>query len=367
MHLNINETRTALTEATTRARTLLDQGRTDEARPILEAMKEHRATLEANDKAEAEFRAVKEAEKYAPRPILTPGSSGWGEVRQAMLERRAITSGGAGQNTVQGIVQALVAGGQIISKVSTFYGANSITTVPVFAPTVAIPVATVPGATGTASDATAVLAGTSLTLKPWYSTLPISNDALISTSIERELPNIFGKIFGAAIDKMVIAGASIAAGLGVFVADAAGVPVASDINVAAAGTPKWVDLGKLALTVLGLGGDQSNMAIVMNPLIMAPLLAEATAGYDPMKVEYLTKGSILGIPVILSTYAPSATAAGNYTAVAGDFSAYGLAIAQELKISPILTVGSDNVTFQSFMYMMGQPLVGTSFRRLKCV
>ncbi len=353
-----------LSTLTTRTSALLDQGKGDEARAAMPRIKELRAMIEC----EASVAETREALKLVPQSSTSViGSSGWGEVRKAMLEKRAITAGAAGQNTVPGILKALVDGGHLISKVSTFYGSNSVTNVPVFAPTVAIPVATAVGATGTASDTTAVLAGTAMTLKPWYSTLPIANDALLSTSIEAELPGIFGKIFGAAMDKMIIAGASVAAGLGVFVADAAGVPVASDIAVAAAGTPKWVDLGKLALTVLGLGPSQSSVAIVMNPLIMAPLLAEATAGYDPMKVEYLTKGTILGVPVILSTYAPSATVAGSYVAVAGDFSAYALAIAQELKISPILTVGSDNVTFQSFMYMMGQPLVGTSFRRLKTV
>ena len=366
-YMNISETRAELEKATTRARTLLDAGKVDEARPILESMKEYRATIDASDRAEAEYRAVKEAERNMPAPPSVSGN-GFREIRQAMLEKRAITSGGAGQNTVSGIVSALVAGGRLVGKVSKFYGRNSVTNVPVFAPGLALPVGSVPGATGTASDTTAVLAGDPLTLKAWYSTLPVSMDALISTDIESQLPGIFAKAFGGSIDKMIIAGAGSGSdGLGVFVASASGVPTSSDINCAAAGTPKWVDLGKLALTVLGLGGDQTSLAIVMNPLIMAPLLAEATAGSDPHKVEYLTKGTIIGVPVILSVYAPSVTTAGAYVAVGGDFSHYAWAVAQELTIDPIKTVGSDNVTFQSFMYMQGKPLIGSSFRRLKTV
>ncbi|MGD9940881.1 MAG: phage major capsid protein [Clostridia bacterium] len=368
-YMNEQETRQVLASTTTRARELLDAGRTEEAKPLLEDMKECRARLAAMEKADNELRAMQAAEARMPPPASAASEArGWADIRQALLEKRAITSGGAGQNTVPGIVSALVDGGRLVGKVSKFYGRNSVTNVPVMAPTLALPVGSVPGATGTASDSTAVLAGDALTLKPWYSTLPVSMDALISTDIERELPGIFAKAFGGSIDKLIIAGTGGGSdGLGVFVASASGVPVASDISVAAAGTPKWVDLSKLALTILGLGGDQQSLVIVMNPLIMAPLLAESTTGVDPFKVEFLTKGTILGIPVILSGYAPSATVAGSYVAVGGDFSHYAWAVAQELTIDPIKTVGSDNVTFQSFMYMQGKPLIGSSFRRLKTV
>ena len=43
------------------------------------------------------------------------------------------------------------------------------------------------------------------------------------------------------------------------------------------------------------------------------------------------------------------------------------AVAQEITVDPIKTVGSDNVTFQAFMYFMGWPLIGGAFRRLKTV
>ena len=378
--MNILELKSEIQDLSRRIQVMLDQGNAPEARTLMGQLKEKRESmtyLEATEREmseirAAERRAIREAEARIPGPAAglagMESRAAWAEIRTAMLEKRAITSGGAGQNTVAGIVKSLVDGGRLIVKVSTFYGRNSVTNVPVFAPGVALPVGSVPGATGTASDTTAVLTGDAMTLKPWYCTLPVSMDALISTSIESELPGIFAKAFGGSIDKLIIAGTGGGSdGLGVFVASASGVPVASDINVAAAGTPKWVDLSKLALTVLGLGGDPGNLAIVMNPLIMAPLLAEATAGYDPFKVEYLTKGSILGIPVILSGHAPSATVAGSYVAVGGSFDHYALAIAQDLTIDPIKTVGSDNVTFQSFMYLQGKPLIGTSFRRLKTV
>jgi hypothetical protein len=51
--------------------------------------------------------------------------------------------------------------------------------------------------------------------------------------------------------------------------------------------------------------------------------------------------------------------------VGGNFKHYALAVAQELVIDEIKTVGSDNITFQAFMYMQGVPLIGSSFRRLQ--
>ena len=252
---------------------------------------------------------------------------------------------------------------------STFLGKNSITTVPVMAPTLALPVGSVPGATGTASDATAVLAGDALTLKPWYSTIQVSMGALLSTDIERELPAAFADAFGGAIDKMIVAGAGSGSdGLGVFVASAAGVPTTSDI-VMASGTvasgPLWADYLGMVLALLALGGDASRLAIVVNPAVFKLALAQAASGFDPMKTEFLMKGTIMGVEVILSSHAQAALTNDFYVAVGGYFNHYALAIAQEITIDQIKTVGSDNVTFQAFMYMQGKPLLGGSFRRLQ--
>ncbi|MCX7023055.1 MAG: phage major capsid protein [Spirochaetes bacterium] len=301
--------------------------------------------------------------------------SGWGEIRKLMVqagtEKRAITANGAGYNTVPGIVRALVDGAKLGGKIARFFGANAVTTVPVFAPHMAVPVGSAPGATGTSSDSTAVLTGDPLTLKPWYSTLAISMGALLSTDIEGELPAIFAEAFSAAIDKMICVGAGSGSdGLGVFIASSSGVPTGSDIScTSSTGTgPNWADYVGLAMTLLGLsGGPMDSLAIVVNPAVFATALGSATEGYDPMKVEFLTKGTILGIPVILSSYALTTLTTGSYVAVGGYFRHFALAVAQEITIDPIKTVGSDNIVFQAFMYMQGKPLIGSSFRRLKTV
>lgn len=374
-----------------------------ELREQLEAAgKEARAAIEKNDKdamtramakveeirgklaALEELRSIETAMAAMPKPADQPAESGWGSVRKQLLsavesgkrssidisgiERRAITSNGTGVATAPGIIRTIVDGGKLRSKVSVFMGKNAQTVVPVWAPSVALPVGSVPGATGTASDSTGALTGDPLTLKAWYSTIAISMGALMSSDIEAELPAIFAEAFAGAIDKAIIVGAGSGSDmLGTMIASASGVTTSQDITCTsgAAAAPNWADYLDLALQLLALGGDVNSLAIVVHPAIFKTALGAASVGYDPMKIEYLTKGTILGIPVILSSYALTTLTAGSYVAVGGYFKHYALAIAQEIQVDPIKVVGSDNVTFQAFMYMQGKPLIGPSFRRLK--
>jgi len=358
-----------------------DPARNEEFRTEIDAINKIGEQIRAIDKAEEELRAVKEAERRAPAPVEQPEHKGWEHVRKQFIdgfrggkafrvdlsgiEHRAITSNGAGTNTVPGIIKALVDGGKLRPKLSVFQGPNAVTTVPVFSPHMAVPVGTVPGATGTSSDSTAVLAGDALTLKPWYSTLAISMGALISTDIGSYMPGIFSEAFGAAIDKGVLVGAGSGSDmLGVFIASASGVNTDSDITATGSGAaPVWADYMKVALALLALNGSPDGLAIAVHPTVFATALGVTTN--DPEKIEFLTRQTILSIPVILSGHALTTLTTGSYVAVGGQFRHFALAIAQEILIDQIKTVGSDNVTFQSFMYMQGKPLIGLSFRRLK--
>ena len=363
-----------------------DPAKADEFKGAIEKVSVIGEQIRAMDKADAELRAVKDAEARAPKPVATEDRGGWkgaasqlislvdGNIRSGSLllsdrEIRAVTSNGAGINTESGLVKALVDGGKLRSKVSVFTGKNAQTVVPVFSPHVALPVGSVPGATGTAGDSTAVLAGKTLTLKPWYVQLQVSRGALLSSDVGSYMNGIMEEAFSGAIDKMICVGAGSGSdGLGVFVADAGGVPTSSDIIMASgtvASGPLWTDYLNLAMQMLSLGGDSSGLAIVVNPSVFRLALGQVASGFDPMKIEYLTKGTILGIPVILSSYAQSALTNDFYVAVGGNFKHYALAVAQELVIDEIKTVGSDNITFQAFMYMQGTPMIGSSFRRLQ--
>jgi HK97 family phage major capsid protein len=191
--------------------------------------------------------------------------------------------------------------------------------------------------------------------------------ALNSTEIESYLPGIFQKAFSAAIDKGILVGSGSGQDmLGAFIASAVGVPTASDITATGSGAaPVWGDYAKLAMALLSLDGDQSKLAIAVNATVLGTAMGSTAVGDQPMKQEYLFNRTIMGIPVVLSGHALTTLSSGSYVAVGGYWDAYALAVAQELTIDKIKTVGSDNITFQSFMYMQGKPLVGSSFRRLK--
>lgn len=356
---------TELRTLTARAETLLNEGKVSDASALMPRVKELRTMV----KAEADMAEVRKAMELVPvLPENRSSSEGWGEVRKAMLEKRAISSNGAGVNTVSDVITALVDGGKLRSKVAVFTAPTAKSIVPTFAPSLALPVGQAPGATGVAADSTAVLAGKELALKSWMSILAVNMDALVSTSIEAKLPGIFAESFAGAIDKGILVGTGSGSDmLGVFVASASGVTTTQDIACAASGAPKWVDLIKLAGQIIGIGGDLSKAAIVMHPDLIANLLSEATTSTEALKTELLTKGTIRSIPVIESSYCPTTLTAGSYVAVGGHFNHYGLAIARELTIDPVKTVGYDGTTFQAFCYMQGAPIVATSFRRLKTV
>ena len=346
--------------------------------------------LRAMREAEEEVRAVKEAEARGPGYDNVIDESGWAGVRKQMLaaidsgrrssidisgiERRAVTqivSNGSGANTAPGLIRALIDGGKLRSKVSVFLGKNAVTTVPVFSPNPAIPVGSVPGTIATASDSTAVLTGTSLTLKPWYSTIQISRGALLSSDIGAEMSSVFSDVYGAAIDKGICVGAGSGSDmLGVFIASASGVPTASDIALPSGSVTAgavFSDYVGMVLALLALGGDPASLCVIVNPTIMQMALNATGTGSDPMKMEFLRSQTVLGVPFIMSSYALTTLTNGSYIAVGGYFKHYGLAVAQEIQIDQILTVGTDGVTFQAFMYMQGNPLIGSSFRRLKTV
>jgi HK97 family phage major capsid protein len=378
--MNRNEIRSDLERKIKQLEAVMpDPAKMEERKALTSAIEQITNELRAFDKADEELRASKEAEERAAvKPTLTE-NSGWAGVRKALLgavesgrrtsidlsgiERRAWA--GTGYGTAPGLIRALIDGGKLRSKCNIALGKNSVTVVPAMTTSPAIPVGSAPGATGTASDSSAVLAADSMTLKPWYSTLAIPMNVLLDGNIEAELPALFSDNFGAAIDKMVCVGAGTGSdGLGVFIASASGVTTSQDVTATGNGAaPVWANYVDAVMQVLALGGDPNSLALVVNPAVFATALGVTTN--DPEKIEYMTRGTILGVPVILSSYGLTTLSSGSYVAVVGYFKHYTIAIAQEIVVDQIKTVGSDNVTFQAFMYMQGKPTIGSSFRRLK--
>lgn len=313
-------------------------------------------------KMELEQRAA----QASAQPQVADAKSAWGEVRNALLEKRAISTNGAGAvNVVSGIVRAIVDGNKLARLVSKFGGPNASTVIPVLSPHLAKPAGAAEGVTGVSADSTAVLSPKTLQPKPYVSVLPVSRLALLSTSFDADLPAIFAEAFAGAVDEQILVGNGTGNnGLGVFVADNNGVPTSQDVTTGTSGAVKIADLVTLALKVNAVMAGEAGKAIVLHPDVYAAILADATAGSDPVKYQLLNM-TVMGIPIILSTYAPSTIAGGQYVAVGGDFSKYAWAYANELTVDRVVTIGSDNITVQAIQYMNFAPIIKDRFYRLK--
>lgn len=302
---------------------------------------------------------IERLEALADKPTETRSkATGWTEIKEALMQKRAITTNGITSGVMGDMVKAYVEGNKLGPYITKYAGTNGV--VSVFAPSIALPVGAAEGsASGT--DSTGVLKGKQLVLKAYKSTLGISNLALQGTSIEKELPSIFADAFAGAIDAQVIAGDGTGSnGLGIFTASADGVPTSQDFE----GTASMASLIALATKVNAGSGANGKKAIVMNYAIYNAILADDTAGYDPFKYE-LAQQKILGVPIVLAKDAPSATTSGSYIMAGGNFAHYAMAYSGDLTIKGIEDADSDNILFKAIEYMQFAPTVGTSFFRVK--
>lgn len=349
---------------------LNDKDKAEERDSLAAALDKMVPQLAAMNKADEELRAAKEAEARVPAPPAeeTRTKGAWGEIRSALLEQRAVTANGAGTvGVVSELFKAFVEKNKVGPRIRKFYGANASTVIPVFSPNIALPAKQTEGGTSIAADSTGVLGPKTLTPYPYYSILQVSRMALMSTPIEQALPEIFADAFAGAIDNAALVGTAVAdGGLGVFVASASGVPTSSDVDCAASGSPKIVDIVGLVVKAQAVTDNPDNVAVYMHPTTFNSLLADTTAEWLVAKQQLFAK-QMMGSPIIVTNRVPYATTAGTYLAVAGDFSQYAAAIAAELSIDQIKVVGSDNITFQAWMYMNFSPIQGAFFRRLKTI
>jgi hypothetical protein len=131
------------------------------------------------------------------------------------------------------------------------------------------------------------------------------------------------------------------------------------ITCAVAGMPKMADLVDLALKMRDYTDDA---IIVMNPTIYSGIQADATAGVAQLyKEELIRTKTIEGVKVLLTGYAPSATATGAVVAVAGRMSDYGFGLASEITIKPKEIVGDTNTYFEAIVFANGKKIVDKNF------
>jgi HK97 family phage major capsid protein len=321
----------------------------DDAKKKFDELRAKKAEIEkaiALENAPVEIREVKSA-----------------DIQKALIEKRAITLNGTGAiNQIKELAKELQAKTPVLQRVRYFYGPNASTNIPVLSPGLATPAVVAEGATSISPDATAVLGNKSITPHAYVSILPISLEALTmgTVNFDSELPTIFADAFAQAFHNGILTGTG--AGLN-FAGLFTSIPTANQITCGAAGNPKIADLVTLALTVQDL---TDSGVIVLSPSIYAGVLADTTSGVaDVYKEGLIRNKTIENVQVILTSAAPSSTAANAIVAVAGRLDNYGLGMASEIAIEPIKKVGDTNTYFQASVFANGIPIVSNSFYALK--
>lgn len=317
---------------------------------------------ELGDMIEAEMRQVAQDEELRRIHVEPEGAEKgheFRELRQAMSEKRAVTLNGAGAISVLSeLFKVLQAKTPVLERVRYFRGANANTNIPIWNPTIATPNNYAEGAGNVAWDAQGQLGIRQLTPVAYASVLPVSAEAVKmgAINIESELNSIFADAFAQAFHAGVLQGDGLGRNmLGLFPA----IPVANRIPCGAAGAPLVADLVTLAL---GMKDRTDNSVIIMNPSIYSSILADVTVGVaDLYKEELIRSKTIEGVPVLLTSGAPAATAAGSIVAVAGELNQYAIAMASEITIEPKKIVGDTNTYFEATVFANGRPIIPENF------
>ena len=230
------------------------------------------------------------------------------------------------------------------------------------------PTGTVEGDSGKSMDSTAVLGPTSLTPCEFFNGLELSRLALYTTGIEASLTDIFDDAFGQCWDNQILNGTGTSQFTGIFNSTwmtAVSTAYATHVLTAASSTAvTWAELAKLARSIKAYAQGSEKLALVAHPDILSGLLA-ATGASPALELEYLAKGTISGVPVIESTWAPDTLTTGLPVACACDLNKYATAWVRDFQVIPVQAKGTSNLYEQGFMYANGKPLDKSSFFYLK--
>lgn len=292
-------------------------------------------------------------------------------IAETLIQNRALTVNGASYETITNdIVAALSTSGNASDMGISFFYANAENeVVPLFSPQMAEPAGQTEGGTGISPDATGVLTKSLLTLVPYISILPVSNGASLFTMINEKLPQFFQDAFRRTIAKQICQGNGSSPQFTGLCANSS----ITQVNCTTTGkTVKWLDLIKAIKTLKGAYAlpDVNGIKMLINPAIVSLVLGNSANDSLSMGLtsEYLMRNTLNGVPVIETGYAPTdMTTNGNPACVVGYMPHYALGLAKTFKLIPIPVTRTDNVEWNGIMYLMGQPMINSSFVRLNIV
>ena len=306
------------------------ENKIEEAKAVIKELKQERALAQS---------PVNEAKEVRSRYFEN--------VKNEMKQNRAVELGGTGTVSVRtDLVSALEDKTGLLSRLSIQAGAPGTHTIPVwnganveFIPT---------ESDGTFSAKNGVLSSKDIEAKQFACLMQINDDVfeLSAVDFESKLYEILSKAMAKTILKQTFNGTGIAKQFTNIFTGATEVQVDA-LNVAA--------IEKLALTV---SAKTDNAVMLINPITFGNITAGSTKK-DEILVKMLYDGSIHGVEIIKSPFVPEGKV------ISGELGNYAIGVANDIKITPIMTAGSATRNYQAIVYIGGEAIVPSDFYTLK--
>ena len=306
------------------------ENKIEEAKAVIKELKQERALAQS---------PLNEAKEVRSRYFEN--------VKNEMKQNRAVELGGTGTVTVRtDLVSALEDKTGLLARLSIQAGAPGTHTIPVwnganveFIPT---------ESDGTFAAKNGVLGSIDIEAKQFACLMQVNDDVfeLSAVDFESKLYEILSKALSKTILKQVFNGTGIGKQFTNIFTNATEVQVDA-LNVAA--------IEKLALTV---SSKTDNGVILINPITFGNVTSGSTKK-DEILVKMLYDGNIHGVEIIKSPFVPEGKV------ISGELGNYAVGVANDIKITPIMTAGSATRNYQAIVYLGGEAIVPADFYTLK--
>lgn len=306
------------------------ENKIEEAKAVIKELKQERALAQS---------PVNEAKEVRSRYFEN--------VKNEMKQNRAVELGGTGTVSVRtDLVSALEDKTGLLARLSVQAGAPGTHTIPVWNGANVEFIPTEPDGSFAAKNG--VLSSKDIEAKQFACLMQVNDDVfeLSAVDFEAKLYDILSKAMAKSILKQAFTGngtgkqfTNIFTGATEVKADA--------LNVAA--------IEKLALTV---SAKTDNAVMLINPITFGNITAGSTKK-DEILVKMLYDGNVHGVEIIKSPFVPAEKV------IAGELGNYAVGVANDIKITPIMTAGSATRNYQAIVYMGGEAIVPADFYTLK--
>ena len=306
------------------------ENKIEEAKAVIKELKQERALAQS---------PVNEAKEVRARYFEN--------VKNEMKQNRAVELGGTGTVSVRtDLVSALEDKTGLLSRLSVQAGAPGTHTIPVWNGAGVEFIPTEPDGSFAAKNG--VLSSKDIEAKQFACLMQVNDDVfeLSAVDFEAKLYDILSKAMAKSILKQVFNGNGTGKQFtNIFTG-------ATEVQVDALNSSA---IEKLALTV---SSKTDNAVMLINPITFGNITSGSTKK-DEMLIKMIYDGNMHGVEIIKSPFVPADKV------IAGELGNYAIGVANDIKITPIMTAGSATRNYQAIVYMGGEAIVPADFYTLK--